>query len=107
MPNGLPTLPGAARAALVAGFIATSSGCLNTKSTAFEEQPAAAISPAAACREAALADGWSVIEVRDVREVESGYWEARFVVDDPQMRSLLGCRHSISGGFTEVYALEE
>lgn len=91
-------------AALLIGSV---SGCLNTKSVAFEEQPAAATSPAAACREAAVFDGWTVIEVTDVREVDEGYWEARFVVEDSEMRNILGCRHSIVGGFTEVYALEE
>lgn len=89
--------------ALLAGSLAA---CLNTRSVAFEEQPAAATSPAAACREAAVSDGWTVIDVTDVREIDDGYWEARFVVDDPEMRNLLGCRHSISGGFTEVYELD-
>jgi len=81
--------------------------CLNTRSAAFEEQPAPLSSPAAACRAAAEADGWEVIEVTDVREVSEGYWEARFVVEDPELRNLLGCRHSLRESFTEVVRLDE
>lgn len=84
-----------------------SSACLNTQSAAFEEQPAPLSSPAAACRATAEADGWEVIEVTDVREVSEGYWEARFVVEDPELRNLLGCRHSLRESFTEVVRLDE
>lgn len=83
------------------------SGCLNTQSVAFEEQPAALTSPADACRAAAAAGGYTLIEVKDLREVSEGYWEANLVVQDPELRNLLGCRHSISGGFTEVVRLDE
>ena len=80
--------------------------CLNTRSAAFEEQPAALTSPAAACRAAAEAQGRTVIEVTDVREVTPGYWEARFVVEDPELRNALGCRHNPGDGFTEVVRLD-
>lgn len=93
-------LCGLVTAALVAG-------CLNTKSTAFEEQPAPLSSPADACRAAAAAEGFTVIEVTHLREASEGYWEANFVIQDPELRNLLGCRHSISGGFTEVVRLDE
>lgn len=93
-------------AACVAGF-ALLAGCLNTRSVALQPQPAALTSPVAACREAAEAAGWKVVDVTDVVQVSDGYWEARFVVDDAEMRNLLGCRHSVAGGFTEVYVLEE
>jgi len=82
-------------------------GCLNTRSVAFEEQPPTLTSPADACRAAAAAEGFTVIEVTDLREVSDGYWEARFVIQDPELRNLLGCRHSVSGGFTEVVRLDE
>ena len=82
-------------------------GCLNTQSVAFEDQPPALTSPAEACRAAAEADGWGVVEVTDVEQVSAGYWEARFVVDDPEMRNLLGCRHSPARGFTEVVQLDD
>lgn len=88
-------------------LLALVAGCLSTRSVAFEEQPAALGSPAAACRQAAEAEGWTVIDVTDVREVSEGYWEARFVVDDPELRNLLGCRHSVARGFTEVVRLDE
>jgi len=81
-------------------------GCLNTQSAAFEQQPAALTSPAAACRAAAEAEGRTVIEVTDVREVTPGYWEARFVVEDPELRNALGCRHNPGDGFTEVVRLD-
>lgn len=80
--------------------------CLNTQSVALEEQPPALSSPAAACREAATAEGYAVIDVTDVREVSEGYWEARFVVDDPELRNALGCRHSLDQGFTEIVRLD-
>ena len=82
-------------------------GCLNTQSAAFAEQPAPLTSPADACRAAAAAEGFTVIEVTDLREVSEGYWEANFVIQDPELRNLLGCRHSVSGGFTEVVRLDE
>lgn len=81
-------------------------GCLNTKSVAFQEQPAELTSPAAACRAAAEAEGRTVIEVTDVREVTPGYWEARFVIDDPELRNALACRHNPREGFTEVVRLD-
>lgn len=87
-------------------LLSSLAGCLNTKSVAFEEQPPALSSPADACREAAVAEGWTVVDVRDVREVSAGYWEARFVVDDPELRSSLGCRHSVDGQFTEIVRLD-
>jgi hypothetical protein len=86
--------------------VLVAAGCLNTKSVAFEEQPAALRSPAAACRAAAEAEGRTVIEVTDVREVTPGYWEARFVVEDPELRNSLGCRHNPGDGFTEVVRLD-
>ena len=91
---------------VLAGVLVVS-GCLNTQSAAFEEQPAPLSSPADACRAAAAAEGFTVIEVTDLREVSEGYWEANFVIRDPELRNLLGCRHSISGGFTEVVRLDE
>lgn len=96
------TLPALALVACLA-----TAGCLNTQSVAFEEQPPALTSPADACRAAAAAEGFTVIEVTDLREVSDGYWEARFVIQDPELRNLLGCRHSVSGGFTEVVRLDE
>jgi hypothetical protein len=81
-------------------------GCLNTKSVAFEQQPPELSSPAAACRSAAEAEGYEVIEVTDVREVSPGYWEARFVVNDDELRNALGCRHNPREGFTEVVRLD-
>jgi hypothetical protein len=81
-------------------------GCLNTKSVAFEQQPAQLSSPAAACRSAAEVEGYDVIEVTDMREVTPGYWEARFVVDDPELRNALGCRHNPREGFTEVVRID-
>lgn len=98
------TLRGAMAAA---ALIPLAAACLNTQSTAFEEQPAPLTSPADACRAAAAAEGFTVIEVTDLREVSDGYWEANFVIQDPELRNLLGCRHSISGGFTEVVRLDE
>lgn len=83
------------------------SGCLNTQSVAFEEQPAELASPEAACRSAAEAEGYTVIDVTDLREVSEGYWEARFVVEDSELRNLLGCRHNTRQGFTEVVRLDE
>ena len=91
-------------AALLAAAVAA--GCLNTQSVAFEEQPPALASPEEACREAARADGYEVLDVTDVREVSGGYWEARLVVGDPDLRNLLGCRHSLNSGFTEVIRLD-
>lgn len=82
-------------------------GCLNTKSTWLEEQPAPLTSPADACRAAAAAEGYTLIEVTNLREVSEDYWEADLVVEDPELRNLLGCRHSITGGFTEVVRLDE
>ena len=93
-------------AALVAAMVATASGCLNTQSVAFEEQPPALRSAEQACREAARSEGYAVLDVTDVREVSDGYWEARFVIDDPELRNLLGCRHSLDQGFTEVVRLD-
>lgn len=92
---------------VLTGALLAVSGCLNTQSTPFEEQPAPLTSPADACRAAAAAEGFTVIEVTDLREVSEGYWEANFVIQDPELRNLLGCRHSISGGFTEVVRLDE
>lgn len=82
-------------------------GCLNTQSVAFEEQPAELASPEAACRSAAEAEGYAVIDVTELREVSTGYWEARYVVEDPELRNLLGCRHNPRQGFTEVVRLDE
>ncbi|HSM09160.1 MAG TPA: hypothetical protein VLA33_09115 [Gemmatimonadota bacterium] len=96
---------GATLCGMMAAIVAA--GCLNTQSTAFQEQPAPLTSPADACRAAAAAEGFTVIEVTDLREVSEGYWEANFVIQDPELRNLLGCRHSISGGFTEVVRLDE
>lgn len=93
-------------AALVGGGLLLS-GCLNTQSVAFEERPAELASPEAACRSAAEAEGHAVIDVTDLREVSEGYWEARFVVEDPELRNLLGCRHNTRQGFTEVVRLDE
>ena len=101
------TRPGVLAAAISAVAIALATGCLNTQSAALEEQPAPLSSPADACRAAAAAEGFTVIEVTDLREVSEGYWEANFVIQDPELRNLLGCRHSISGGFTEVVRLDE
>ena len=101
------TRPGILAAAISVAAIALATGCLNTQSTAFEEQPAPLTSPADACRAAAAAEGFTVIEVTDLREVSEGYWEANFVIQDPELRNLLGCRHSIPGGFTEVVRLDE
>lgn len=95
-----------ARVAALAIAAVASAACLNTQSVAFEEQPPALTSPAEACRAAAEAEGWEVVEVTDVEQVDAGYWEARFVVDDPEMRNLLGCRHSPARGFTEVVPLD-
>lgn len=94
------------RSAIVVLTLLALAGCLNTQSVAFEEQPAALESPAAACRAAAEADGWTVIDVTNVVRVSEGYWEARFVVDDPDDRNALGCRHSPARGFTEVIRLD-
>ena len=80
--------------------------CLNTKSVAFEQQPPELSSPAVACRSAAEAEGYEVVEVTDVREVSPGYWEARFVVNDDELRNALGCRHNPRQGFTEVVRLD-
>lgn len=93
--------------AAVALALLAVSGCLNTQSTALEEQPAPLTSPADACRAAAAAEGYTLIEVKKLREAGEGYWEADLVVQDPELRNLLGCRHSISGGFTEVVRLDE
>lgn len=93
--------------AVLTGSLLAVAGCLNTQSTAFEEQPAPLSSPADACRAAAAADGYTLIEVKNLREVSEGYWEADLVVQDPELRNLLGCRHSVSGGFTEVVRLDE
>lgn len=93
--------------ALFTGSLFAAAGCLNTQSTALQEQPAPLSSPADACRAAAAAEGFTVIELRDLREVSDGYWEARFVVRDPELRNLLGCRHSASDGFTEVVRLDD
>lgn len=101
--NGKLLVPMAA--AVAAGLLA--SGCLNTQSVAFEEQPAELASPEAACRSAAEADGHTVIDITDLREVSGGYWEARFVLEDPELRNLLGCRHNTRQGFTEVVRLDE
>lgn len=93
--------------ATVAVALLVATGCLNTQSTAFQEQPAPLTSPADACRAAAAAEGYTLIEVTNLREVSEDYWEADLVVEDPELRNLLGCRHSISGGFTEVVRLDE
>lgn len=86
---------------------ALATGCLNTQSVAFEEQPPELASPEAACRSAAEAEGYAVIDVTELREVSAGYWEARYVVEDPELRNLLGCRHNPRQGFTEVVRLDE
>lgn len=93
--------------ALLTGSLLAATGCLNTQSRALQQQPPPLTSPADACRAAAAAEGFTVIEVTDLREVSEGYWEANFVIQDPELRNLLGCRHSISGGFTEVVRLDE
>lgn len=92
---------------LVTGSLLAAAGCLNTQSTALQEQPAPLSSPADACRAAAAAEGFTLIELRDLREVSDGYWEARLVVRDPELRNLLGCRHSADDGFTEVVRLDD
>jgi len=99
-------VPVAVAVAAAAALLALS-GCLNTQSTALQEQPAPLSSPADACRAAAAAEGFTIIEVKNLREVSEGYWEADLVVQDPELRNLLGCRHSLSGGFTEVVRLDE
>ena len=103
----IPVSPGRSLRIAALALLAAPAACLNTQSVAFEEQPPALTSPAEACRAAAEADGWDVVEVTDVEQVSAGYWEARFVVDDPEMRNLLGCRHSPSRGFTEVVRLDD
>lgn len=105
-----PATRGVPRAAPVGAALAAAAlvgGCLNTQSVAFEEQPAELASPEAACRSAAEADDYTVIDITDLREVSEGYWEARFVVQDPELRNLLGCRHNTREGFTEVVRLDE
>jgi len=82
-------------------------GCLNTQSVAFQEQAEAATSPRTACREAAQADGWSVLDVDGLDEVTEGYWEARVKVDDPEKQDLVLCRHNIVEGWTEILILDE
>ncbi len=82
-------------------------GCLNTQSVAFQEQAEGATSPKAACREAARAEGWTVLDVHALDEVSEGYWEARIVVDDPELRDLVFCRHNTVEGWTEVVVLDE
>lgn len=98
-------VPASAGAAFVLAAVALA-GCLNTQSTSLEEQPAPLSSPADACRAAAAAEGFTVIEVTNLREVNEDYWEARLVIQDPELRNLLGCRHSVTGGFTEVVRLD-
>ncbi len=82
-------------------------GCLNTQSVALQEQAEAATSPTAACREAARAEGWTVLDVHGLRQVTEGYWEARIKVDDPELRDLVICRHNAVEGWTEVVVLDE
>ncbi|TFG65586.1 MAG: hypothetical protein E4H28_03890 [Gemmatimonadales bacterium] len=82
-------------------------GCLNTQSVAFQEQPEAATSPRTACREAAQADGWTVLDVDGLDEVSEGYWEARVKVDDPELQDLVLCRHNTVEGWTEILVLDE
>ncbi|MFQ5530264.1 MAG: hypothetical protein ACE5FP_07925 [Gemmatimonadota bacterium] len=84
-----------------------SAGCLNTQSVAFQEAPTADTSPAAACRQAAEADGWTVLDIHGLRQVSEGYWEARVEVDDPEMQELVRCRHHAIEGWTEVVELDE
>lgn len=106
MPH-LSTFPRILATTLFTGVLLAVAGCLNTQSAVLQEQPAPLASPADACRAAAAAEGFTVIELRDLREVSDGYWEARFVVEDPELRNLLGCRHSLREGFTEVVRLGE
>jgi len=87
--------------------IVFSAGCLNTQSVAFQEVPAATVSPAVACREAAEADGWRVLDVHGLQEVGDGYWEARVEVSDREMQDLIRCRHNTAEGWTEVVRLDE
>jgi hypothetical protein len=82
-------------------------GCLNTRSVAFQEQAEAATSPKAACREAARAGGWTVLDVHSLQQVTEGYWEARIKVDDPELRDLVVCRHNTVEGWTEVVVLDQ
>lgn len=103
----IPIVPRALVTVLLTGSLLVATGCLNTQSAAFEEHPAPLTSPADACRAAAAADGYTLIELKNLREVSEGYWEANLVVQDPELRNLLGCRHSVSGGFTEVVRLDE
>ena len=83
------------------------SGCLNTQSVAFQEQAEAATSPEAACREAARAEGWTVLDVHALDEVTEGYWEARVEVDDSELQDLVRCRHNAVEGWTEILVLDE
>ena len=82
-------------------------GCLNTQSVAFQETPGASGSPEIACREAAHADGWTVLDIHGLRQVTEGYWEARVEVDDPDLRELVRCRHHAVEGWTEIVRLDE
>ncbi len=82
-------------------------GCLNTQSVAFQEVPAATNSPAIACRDAAEADGWTVLDVHGLEEVTDGYWEARVEVQDPEMQELVRCRHNTAEAWTEIVRLDE
>jgi len=79
-------VPVAVAVAAAAALLALS-GCLNTQSTALQEQPAPLSSPADACRAAAAAEGFTIIEVKNLREVSEGYWEADLVVQDPELRT--------------------
>ncbi len=82
-------------------------GCLNTQSVAFQEQAESATSPRAACRIAAQADGWTVLDVYGLDEVTEGYWEAHVKVEDPELQDLVLCRHNTVEGWTEILVLDE
>lgn len=83
------------------------SGCLNTQSVAFQERAESATSPQAACRIAARAEGWTVLEVYALDEVTEDYWEARVRVEDPELQDLVLCRHNTVEGWTEILVLDE
>jgi len=81
-------------------------GCIATQSAALKEQAESTTSPVAACRIAAQADGWTVLDVHGLDEISEGYWEARVEVDDPELQDLVLCRHNTVEGWTEVLVLD-
>lgn len=81
-------------------------GCIATQSAALQERPESDTSPTAACRQAAQADGWTVLDVHGLDEISEGYWEARVEVDDPELQDLVFCRHNTVEGWTEVLVLD-